>query len=203
MSDLKIDYVHGIAEEYRDTAVDLYESAFGQKFSVAVRSRVSRIELLSKAFQLKHAFGAICDGQLVGLAGYQDAVGSLTGGIAYRGLTSQLGVLRGTWAAMVFAMYERKPSSNELLMDGIAVAPGMRGQGIGSGLLDLITDYAADQEFERIRLDVVDTNPQARKLYERKGFVETNTEQFEWLRWLLGFGAVTTMVKKFPESSEV
>ena len=88
-------------------------------------------------------------------------------------------------------------------MDGIAVAPDMRGQGIGARLLDLITDYAADQQFETIRLDVVDTNPQARKLYERKGFVATKTEQFEWLRWLLGFGAVTTMVKSLANESEI
>ena len=65
-------------------AVDLYDNAFGQKFSVAIRSRVSRIELLSNSLQLQHAFGAICDGQLVGLAGYQGAAGSLTGGVNYR-----------------------------------------------------------------------------------------------------------------------
>lgn len=200
MSDLALEFVRQIAEEHRDSAAQLYDSAFGKKFSVAVLSRERRIKLLSSALQLQHAFAAICDGRLVGLAGYHDSSGSFTSGLDYRELISQLGFLRGYWAALVFSLYERKPLPTELLLDGIAVAPGVRGQGIGSQLLDRITCYAADQQFESIRLDVIDTNPGARRLYERKGFVATKTEKFEWLRWLLGFGAVTTMVKSVPKN---
>ena len=78
-------------------------------------------------------------------------------------------------------------------MDGIAVQAGARGQGVGSRLLEEIANYAKEQGFSRVRLDVIDINPKARKLYERKGFKAVKTEYFRYLRWLLGFRGSTTM----------
>jgi len=95
---------------------------------------------------------------------------------------------------MVFSSYERQPQESELLMDGIAVEQDMRGKGIGTKLLDELKQYARENGYSRIRLDVIDTNPAARHLYERQGFIPTRTEQFGYLRRLLGFGASTTMV---------
>ena len=55
-------------------------------------------------------------------------------------------------------------------MDGICVDETARGQGIGSLLLDAITDEARSQGLRFVRLDVIDANPRAKALYERKGF---------------------------------
>ena len=81
-------------------------------------------------------------------------------------------------------------------MDGIAVDQDYRGRGIGSQLLRRIIDYARDNGFESVRLDVIDTNPGARRLYERVGFIAVREDKFPYLRWLLGFGGATTM--QFP-----
>lgn len=78
-------------------------------------------------------------------------------------------------------------------MDGIAVATGHRGAGIGTMLLREIAAVAAEAGLRRIRLDVIDVNPRARALYERHGFVAVRTERTPYLRELMGFGAVTTM----------
>jgi ribosomal protein S18 acetylase RimI-like enzyme len=104
-----------------------------------------------------------------------------------------LGFFKGNWAAIIFSMYDRKPKTGELLMDGIAVHADSRGKGIGSQLLEEITRYAQDNDFNSVRLDVIDTNLQAKKLYERKGFKTVNTDNFPYLRWLLGFSGSTTM----------
>ena len=91
-------------------------------------------------------------------------------------------------------LYERKPKEGQLLMDGIAVRQDARGRGIGTRLLDEFKAYGREHGYANIRLDVIDTNPGARRLYERLGFVATKTEHFEYLRWFLGFGASTTML---------
>ncbi|MFD0385590.1 GNAT family N-acetyltransferase [Streptomyces stramineus] len=78
-------------------------------------------------------------------------------------------------------------------MDGIAVAPGIRGRGVGSLLIEEVAAVAAEQDCRQIRLDVIDTNPRARALYERLGFTAVRTERTPYLRGLMGFGAVTTM----------
>ena len=190
----EMQYQLGIPEPLRDAAARLYDDAFGAKFSVAVRSREKRLALLADSLTLPFAVTATVEDRLAGLAGFHTPQGSLTGGITVKKLIQHLGILGGLRAAMVFSLYERKAQETELLMDGIAVDREMRGKGIGTKLLDELEHYARENGFSSIRLDVIDTNPAARRLYERRGFVATHTERFGYLRWLLGFGAATTMM---------
>ena len=193
MSANEIIYQTGLPEQFRSSAASLYDEAFGKKFSVAVRSDANRLLLLSRCFMLEYAIVAISENRLIGIAGFYARGGSFTGGITYDELLAQLGFIQGNWAALIFSLYERKPSPGELVMDGIAVQAGARGQGVGSRLLEEIANYAKEQGFSRVRLDVIDTNPKAKNLYERKGFKAVKTEYFRYLRWLLGFRGSTTM----------
>ncbi|WP_305856409.1 GNAT family N-acetyltransferase [Balneatrix alpica] len=172
---------------------ELYEEAFGLKFCRAIPDKNKRLNVLSKSFVPDYSFAAFSDKKLVGLAGFKVASGSLTGGIGATGLIEQLGFLEGLWACFVFSLFEREPEERELVMDGIAVDSEFRGQGIGSLLLDQIITYAKENNFESIRLDVIDSNPRARKLYESKGFVALKSESFPYLKWLVGFSGATTM----------
>ena len=189
-----IQYQFGLPESLRTQAARLYDQAFGAKFSVAVKDRDQRIRLISSSMLLPYAVAAISDDQLVGLAGFQTPAGSLTKGINQQVLFKQLGLFNGVRAALVFSLFEREAKESELLMDGIAVSKEMRGHGIGTQLLGKLKEFAKEQEFTQIRLDVIDTNSAAKRLYERQGFEETGTEHFNYLRGLLGFGAATTMV---------
>jgi len=195
MPQTDISFVHGIPEEMRSQAATLYDTAFGEKFAVAIRKSVSRIALFADSFHLQCSFAAIANGRLVGMAGYRTDTDSLTNGLDYSRLIANLGRIHGNWAAAILSMYERKLTPNELMMDGIAVDPEMRGNGIGTRLLSDVADFATRERYDTIRLDVIDTNPDARRLYERNGFVPTKTERFGYLRWLLGFGASTTLVR--------
>lgn len=193
MSERNIIYQVGLPEKFRSSAARLYDEAFGEKFSVAVRSDKHRLHLLSDCFILEYAIVAISENKLIGIAGFHTPSGSLTGGITYRELLSQLGYIRGNWAALIFSLYERKPAPRELVMDGIAVHAGERGKGVGSRLLEEIAKYARKNNFNCVRLDVIDINAKAKKLYERKGYEVVKTEYFPYLRWLLGFSGSTTM----------
>jgi ribosomal protein S18 acetylase RimI-like enzyme len=193
-----IEFIVGIPEKFRHDAALLYDSAFGAKFGVAVRSKERRIELLSESFRLQFGIAAVGEGTLLGVAGFHYGDGSLTGGMDYRRLVRVLGFLQGNWAAVVFSLYERKNKKGELLMDGISVRSDARGRGIGGRLLDEVESYAIGQSLKSIRLDVIDSNPDAKRLYERKGFAVTKSESFEWLRWFLGFGSSDTLVKALP-----
>lgn len=193
MSDSQTEYSIGLPEQFRRQAAELYDEAFGPKFALAVPDRARRVALLAASMVPRFAIAAIRDGQLVGIAGFHTSEGSLTSGIGLRGLLSKLGLLGGLRAAAVFSLYERTPAEDELLMDGIAVRGDQRGLGIGTALLDQVARYAESHGFCTVRLEVIDTNPAARRLYERQGFVAARVERFEYLRWLLGFGGSTTM----------
>ena len=81
------------------------------------------------------------------------------------------------------------------------MSPGARGGGVGTKLLEELKLFAAREGFRTIRLDVINTNDGARRLYERLGFIPTKTSHFRYLRWLLGFSAATTLEYGIPPAA--
>ncbi|WP_284466934.1 GNAT family N-acetyltransferase [Actinomadura madurae] len=150
------------------------------------------VSFLTAHLNADRAVCALLDGQLVGLAGYQLDGRALTGGSASAVLRAY-GHLRGLHRLLLLTLFERHPVPGQLVMDGIAVDAGIRGRGVGSLLIEEVAAVAAEQDCREIRLDVIDTNPRARALYERRDFTAVRTERTPYLRGLLGFGAVTTM----------
>ncbi len=190
------DISRGLDARHRATAAELYDDAFGDKLGPGIRDREARLALLAEGFDGSYAITAVAEGELVGLAGFHDSDGSLTGPITFGLLRRHLGLVRSIRALAVLGLLDRKPASNELLMDGIAVASTHRGQGIGSKLFAELESEARQRGFGQIRLDVIDTNPAARRLYERLGFEATKTEKVPFLQPIMGFGAATTLVKQ-------
>ncbi|MFI9770333.1 GNAT family N-acetyltransferase [Streptomyces sp. NPDC052415] len=173
-------------------AAELYWDAFGRKLGPALNPPDKAVPFIAAHLNADRAVCALLGGRLVGLAGYQLDGRSLTGGSAAAVLRTY-GHLRGLHRLALLALFERSADPGQLVMDGIAVDTAMRGCGVGSLLLEEVAAVAAEQNCREIRLDVIDTNPRARHLYERRGFTAVRTERTPYLRKLLGFGAVTTM----------
>ena len=115
--------------------------------------------------------------------------------MTYKTILSELGFVKGNWAAFILSFYENSSIPTDLRLDSIAVSGKFRGKGIGSILLDSVAEYAKENHYERILLDVIDTNPRAKKLYESKGYKTIKQEPFPYLRWLLNFGGTTTLTQ--------
>jgi len=195
MMDVHIE--RGLPTVHRQAAALLYDEAFGAKLSVAIPDAAARIELIRDALDSAFAFVALRHGRLLGLAGIHTTEGSLTDGLdnmGLRGLVRRLGLRQATRAALVLGLIERPTRDGQLLMDGIAVSRTARGQGIGSLLLGTVEGFARSEGYRTVRLDVIDTNVRARALYERRGFVATDTTTFRLLGGLLGFESSTTMI---------
>ncbi|GGT14968.1 GNAT family N-acetyltransferase [Streptomyces purpureus] len=175
-------------------AAELYWEAFGRKLGPALNPPDKAVTFLTAHLNADRAVCALLDGQLVGLAGYQLGGRALTGGSASAVLRAY-GHLRGLHRLLLLAMFERHPAPGQLVMDGIAVDPAIRGRGVGSLLIEEVAAVAAEQDCREIRLDVIDVNPRARALYERRDFTAVRTESTPYLRGLLGFGAVTIMLR--------
>lgn len=189
-------YQLGLPEPYRLKAAELYEEAFQQKFAPIVKSKEKLIEILAVSIQPEFAVVALKENHLVGLAGFHNKGSSFTSEGSASLIIKKLGLFKGLWAIALFTiLYERKAAEGELLMDGIVVDPSMRGQGIGTKMFETLCEYATNEGFGSIRLDVVDTNPGAKKLYESQGFKETKTDHHPYLKTFLGFSSSTTMVK--------
>lgn len=184
---------HGLAEAHRQQAAALYMEAFGPLLQPLLGRGNRALNLLARSLNPAYAVVATRAGQLVGLAGYQDDDGALIA-LRMKSLVQEYGPLNGSLRYLGMGLLlsrDRQPGT--LLMDGIAVAPGMRGQGIGTQLLEAVCEHARANGYADVRLDVLDNNPRARNLYERRGFVVVKERSYPFLQRFFGFSAVTEM----------
>ena len=184
----------GFEDHERATVAALYWQAFGAKLKIPMGPAHKALHFLENA--LNPAFGLVArdqTGQVAGIAGFKTSEGALVGG-GLRDLAAVYGWPSTLWRAPVLALVERDLAEGTLLMDGICVSAHARGQGLGTALLDAIKKEAVAHNCTSVRLDVIDTNPRARALYEREGFEHVGTEKLGPLAWVFGFSSSAKML---------
>ena len=183
----------GVPGSLRAQATALYCEALQAKLTPFLGPVERAARFLAPTMRADRAFIAIDDTSILGIAGFQeDRTGLFDIGLA--AFWREYG-LSGPVRAIGLAALDRREVRDTLLMDGIAVAAVARGRGIGTRLLAAVCDHARDLGKTGVRLDVVDTNPRARVLYEREGFIaveQTGTGPF---RAIFPFRTVTSMRK--------
>lgn len=192
-----IEYRIGLHEKHLVRAAELYEEAFRQKFFPVIKSREKTVEILVDSIVPEYAIAAFEKNRLIGIAGFHGREGYFTGGGSTLEIIRRLGLLRGLWTILILGIiYERKPGPGELLMDGIAVDARVRGKGIGTGILSKLFEYGLDEGYSKVKLDVIDINDKAKRLYESLGFKATQTHNHPYLKKFIGFSSSTTMIKE-------
>ena len=185
----------GFPDEHRAGVAALFWQAFSSKLDRVLGLREKGLRFIERLLAPQYALSAMAtDGRLLGVAGFKDRNGALVGG-SLKDLTKFYGFLGGVWRGLLLEVLEREPKPGELLMDGIFVATEARGQGVGTALLEAICIEAGRRECTTVRLDVIDTNPRARALYERRGFKAQAVEKTGPFRVVFGFSSATRMVK--------
>ncbi len=186
----------GFPPSLRRSTAELYFAAFEGKIGGILGRTGKGTAFVELVVDPTHAICAIDDNgtKLLGLAGFKTASGAMVGG-ELSDLAKIYGWFGALWRGLILSVLERDLEDHVLLMDGIAVADGERGKGIGTKLLYAIFAEAEKLGKTEIRLDVIDTNPKARALYERLGFVATGKEALGPLKYVFGFSMATKMVK--------
>ncbi|MCX7561053.1 GNAT family N-acetyltransferase [Sulfitobacter sp. F26204] len=188
----------GFMPQERQRVAALYWQAFAAKLIHVLGPPPKALEFI--AAQLNPDFALVARGpvgDILGVAGFKTAKGGLIGG-EMADLAEVYGWFSALWRGPLLALIERDLARDILLMDGICVASAARGTGIGTALLRAIKDEAVAQGLGSVRLDVIDSNPRARALYEREGFVATGQETLGLLRPVFGFSSSTRMLFTRP-----
>ena len=97
---------------------------------------------------------------------------------------------------MLLMLLDSKVAPGDLYLDGIAVAPAHRRQGIGTALIAAFEKRARDNGFATVSLEVIDTNARARQLYSRVGYQEVATHSMGPFSRLFGFRSTCRMSKQ-------
>lgn len=186
---------HGFAEIDRPRAAQLYWGAFQGKLGRILGPTPKALTFLEAQMDPAHALAAYDGSSLLGIAGFKTSQGALVGG-GLRELAAAYSWPGALWRAGLLALLERDTDNERFLMDGLFVSAEARGRGVGTALLDAITQEARNRGYGAVRLDVIDSNPRARALYEREGFEAVETQSSGLLAPLLGFKSATLMTRR-------
>lgn len=151
---------------------------------------------LEKSFKPELAIVALRNNHVVGIAGMAFNKGHFISP-SLRIFMAEFGFFAGLLKYIIYMTIGVRPyDRGQLLLEAIAIAPNMRGMGIGTLLIEAIEDYAKKRSLTSVRLEVVDTNPKAKKLYDRMGFAETKINRYPFLKNIMGIQTISTMVKQ-------
>ena len=98
----------------------------------------------------------------------------------YRGYSAVFSAfeLMNLWfKSLLLKSIENKSEIDGIYIQNVSVLASARGLGIGSKLLNYIEKLAFEQGYNSIWLDVAFSNLQAKKLYERLGFIEVSSHK--------------------------
>lgn len=190
---MQVHIQNGLPDEDLDRAAQMYWQAFGAKLGKVLAPERKALAFLRRVLRADHAVSAVdAEGRLVGLAGFKTAHGAMVGG-GLGDLVAVYGLFGALWRAALLSVLERDLAADVLLMDGIMVHETARGQGVGTRLLDAVKQEARLRGCRSVRLDVIDTNPRARALYEREGFEAGAVAHLGPLSRVFGFRSATSM----------
>lgn len=184
----------GVPERFRREAAEIYMGAFRRKLERLAGCSDGVASALAHQLDLDMAVAAFTPERLLGLAGFCHA-GRQLGVPNLATCVREVGLVRGILLFINLWLFLRRGGAHELVMDGIAVRAEARGQGVGTRLLDAVTAVAREHRCLWVSLGVADTNPDARRLYERAGFVAVRTVRYPLVHWLFGFSEVTYLRK--------
>lgn len=187
-------------------AAQVFYGAFDLKLEHLIlfsRTREQSLRLLERGLCPENAFFALSEGRVLGLAGLEEPGGRSFLDFSPDALQEEFGGLGALWRRAWLAaghLYLR-PRAGELRIDSLAVAETARGLGIGTCLLERVFEYARLSAFRAVTLEVIDTNPRARALYERHGFAGYKEERYGPITARAGLGGAIYMRKILLELS--
>lgn len=186
--------VAGLPDDMREQAAHLYWEAFGPKLARVMGPAPLAEAYIARAIRADHAIAAVEGSRLLGVAGFKTRDGAFVGGSG-REMRRIYGTFGAAWRGSALGLLYQDVDNRRFLIDGLCVAEGQRGRGIGTALIDALCHEAQRRGYPAVRLDVVQDNTRARALYERLGFAPVATHRLGVVAPLFGFRASTTMVR--------
>lgn len=183
---MHIDYLDHLPDEFRASAVRLALTALRDKFEPILGDDRRAQDVLGENLDTTRCLAAICARRLVGMLAIQDHGGGFFNP-RWTTMLKTYGLPGGVRRMCGLRLLHHRTGPDEFYVDGIVVADDMRGRGVGSRLLAMLEEIAASKGGRAVSLEVIDTNPRARALYERIGYTVTRRRSVRPIRAIVKF----------------
>lgn len=176
---------------------EMYFDVFNRKLASLLGRRVA-VKMIADHITTDRIIVACDDKEVVGIAGLKyDGTGFFAPN--RNGFIKHYGAIVGRVRYRLWASVQTNPRSHQLLLDGIGVRTDLRGRGIGTTLLKAVDRRARELDKTEVILEVIDTNPRAKSLYERFGYQTLLTTRRLMFR-MAGFSSAHLMLRRVPDT---
>lgn len=199
--DGRVEIVRELPNGFRSQAAELLYEAFHKKMKVLIGEEAKALRIIQAAADFNTGFYATHKDRLAGIAGIQSK-GNKYFNVKLSSLLQEFDFF-GALSRLIRFKLESMSSveEGELEIVALSVRSEMRGKGIGTLMISKIIEHAEENGFEGITLTVVDTNQDAKRLYERMGFSVTRIRRYGRITRPAGFEAVIHMHKELAACS--
>jgi len=191
--ELDIKILNKLDKSYYSDAVCIFYEAFEQKIRAFIKSKEKALSIYEKSLIPDKIFPAVLDNKIVGFAGLQHNGRSFIE-VKYATLRLYYNPFKSAFIYQIFKLMTPKIKKDTVRIDSIAVLKPYRSMGIGTMLINEVFDFARKNGLKKVRLEVVDTNPKAKALYERMGFVQEKKVNYYFFARTAGFSSEYIMV---------
>lgn len=196
-----------INEEQKETVAKLYFQTFQLKFHylwLFTKKEDKAVIVLKRSIPYQEGLYAVQDDEVIGFVGLEKGNGYYAP-LSFIGFWEAFGIWGASWryvAYTIYRLFHGKNKQDEVHIDPIVVSGKARGMGIGTRLLEAVFELAKKKKKRKVILEVVDTNPKAKRLYERVGFRVAKTDNLALLTKEAGFAQVIHMEKVLAYTAE-
>lgn len=195
MQKLNIEIADSINKNQRIRAIEILYYAFEQKIRALIKSKDKALAIYNKSLKNDQVFYALLDGNVVGLIGLQYKNRTFLE-FKYRDLRKYFNPLQSYFIYKIYKLTSPKIKDDVLRIDSVAVDTSCRSLGIGTQLINKVFEFAKNKGFKEVVLEVINTNPKAKELYERIGFKEEKIVRYYFLTRSAGFSSEYIMSYK-------
>lgn len=161
---------------WNDQAAGIIKEAFYQKFHLLLGKDEKYLKALKSFIHYENCL-VFKDGEKIEGIAVLSSPSWPSFSIELKALRKIYGFFKAieVWIALKLFFISGKKAPDTMKVEMIAVAGSSRGKGVGSRLLEQAHDMAREKGYKKMKLEVIDTNPGAKKLYERLGYETVKT----------------------------
>ncbi len=174
-----------LPQELHESAATIFDAAFASKFRSILSCQNDRAKIYRLMFSRVPIIYIEEDNVLKGML--VPSTYTSTKAFTSRDILLTLGLCKGLFPAILTSIIRHKTPQGSVCVEFLAVDTQQRGKGVGTKLFDYVQNWAIGNSYSNIILDVVDSNHNAKKLYNRIGFVDVRITKLGFLSRMLGW----------------
>jgi len=189
--------VKGIGDKKINQISDILYDSFKKKLNIFIKDDKKAFNIIKRSVNLDMGFYALDDEEeVIGVLGTITDTDHFYK-LKFKSILREYSFVKALMKYIPLKIETmKKVKKGEVYINLFAVKKGYRGRGIGSELLNAISNYFKEGGYKYLKLTIINTNLGAKKMYEKHGFDVEKETKYGFLTKKAGFRSVFHMKKK-------